>query len=83
MGRRRLKLNELRRILRSFDVFEDTSRGKGSHTLFYKDFPEGRFTYPVPTHDKDVKNVYVDGCRKKFHLRRDDGVSDDDFYGRA
>jgi hypothetical protein len=83
MGRRHLKLNELRRILRSFDVFEDTSRGKRSHTLFYKDFPDGRFTYPVPTHGNDVKDAYANGCRKKFRLRRVDGVSDEDFYGRA
>lgn len=36
MGKRRLKLHELRRILREFDVAEDPSRGKGGHTLFFK-----------------------------------------------
>jgi hypothetical protein len=40
------------------------------------------FTYPVPTHGKDIKICYVQGCRKKFRLRSVDGTSDKDFYGR-
>jgi len=83
MARRKLKLKELRRILASFGVGENKKRGKGGHTLFYKDFPEGRFTFPVPVHGKDVLDCYVDGCRKKFRLRPDDEVTDEDFYGRA
>lgn len=35
MGKRRLKLRDLRKILRSFGVQEDSSRGKGGHTLFW------------------------------------------------
>jgi len=80
---KRLKLNELRKILASFGVHEDPSRGKGSHTCFFKQFPEGRFTYPLPTHDKDVKNCYVKSARKKFRLTKAHGISDSDFYGRA
>lgn len=81
MGRQRITLNELRRILRSFGVAEDTSAGKGSHTKFYKQFPEGRFSYPVPT-DRDVLPCYITGCRRRFRLTVDDGISDDDFFGR-
>lgn len=81
--RRRLTLNQLRKILASFDVNEDKSAGKGSHTKFWKQFPDGRFSYPVPTHSKDVLNCYVDGCRKKFRLQAVDGITDQDFYGRA
>lgn len=39
----------------------------------------GVFTYPVPD-EKDVLICYVRGCRKKFKLTVDDGVSDRKFY---
>ena len=81
MADRPLKLRELRKILRRYDVEEDPSRGKGSHTLFYKTFPDGTFSYPVPTTSSEVNASYVKGCRKKFRLRPADGVSDKDFYG--
>jgi hypothetical protein len=61
---------------------EDPSRGKGGHTLFFKVFPEGVFSYPIPVR-KDVLPCYVKGCRKKFRLAPEDGVSDEDFFGRA
>ncbi len=82
MGKRRLKLHDLRRILASFGVAEDKKAGKGSHTVFYRAMPDGVFTYPVPTHGKDVKPCYVKGCRKRFRLLPDDGVTDDDFFSR-
>lgn len=77
----KLKLHELRKILRSFGVLEDPSRGKGGHTYFCRRFPEGEFGYPVPT-KKDVKHVYVKGARRRFRLTPEDGVTDDDFYSR-
>lgn len=82
MADRRLPLRTLRKILRRFDVSEDKSRGSGSHTFFFKQFSEGEFGYPVP-HDKDVAKCYVQGARRKFRLTEEDGVSDDDFYGKA
>jgi hypothetical protein len=81
MGKSRLKLNDLRRILRSFGVDEDTSRGKGGHTLFYKQFEDGRYSYPIPN-KSDALPCYVKGARKKFRLLPKDGVSDEDFYSR-
>ena len=81
MGKVRLKRHDFCRILASFGIHEDTSRGKGGHTLFWKDFEDGRFTYPVPN-DKEVKPCYVKGARKKFRLTPEDGVTDEDFYGR-
>ena len=83
MAKRRVTIHELRRILKRYGVEEDSSRGKGSHTLFYKQFAEGEFTYPIPTHDKDVNPAYVKGARRKFRLTPDDGVSDDEFFGQA
>lgn len=82
MPDRPLKLHDLRRILRSFGVEEDPSRGKGSHTMFFRQFPEGFQSYPVPTHGSEVLRQYVAGCRKRFRLREQDGISDGEFYRR-
>jgi hypothetical protein len=82
MGKRRLKPRDLRKILRSFGVQEDSSRGKGGHTLFWIQFPDGLFTYPMPGRS-DVLPCYVKGARKKFRLTPEDGISDEEFFGRA
>ena len=74
---------KLRKILKSFEVWEDTSKGKGSHTSFLRTFDDGTFSYPIPTHDKDVADCYVKGVRKKLRLRPEDGVPDAEFFGRA
>jgi len=83
MAKRRLKLNELRRILASFGVTEDKKRGKGSHTTFVKQFPEEPKPriYSMPSR-KDVLPCYVKDCRRRFRLTPEDGVTDEDFYGR-
>ena len=81
MGKQRVKLNDLERILASFGVSVDRSCGKGSHLKFFKQFPEGRFSYPVPN-EKDVLPCYVKGCRKRFRLTKADGVTDEDFFAR-
>jgi predicted RNA binding protein YcfA (HicA-like mRNA interferase family) len=78
---RSLTLKDLKHILAQYGVECDKSRGKGSHILFRKKFPEGIFTFPVPR-NKDVLICYVQGCRKKFRLRSADGVLDSDFYGK-
>ncbi len=78
---RSLKLRDLTRILRSFGVERSDLRGKGSHVLFWKEFPEGKFSYPVPK-KPDVKPPYVKGCRRKFRLLPEDGVSDGEFFSR-
>jgi len=83
MADRPLKLPALRRCLFQFNVWEDSSRGKGSHTMFFRRLPEGVFGYPIPTHEKEVRKHYVTGCRRKFRLTPEFGVSDDSFYGPA
>ena len=75
-----LPLRRLRRILSAFGVEEDESRGKGSHTLFYKEFDDGRVSYPVPTNKNPVLLCNIRGCPRKFRLTPDHGVSDRDFY---
>jgi hypothetical protein len=76
-------LKKLRKILTSFGAVEDRSRGKGSHTMFIMRIGEKTFSYPIPTHDKDVKDCYIRGVRKRFLLTPDDAVSDEEFFSRA
>jgi hypothetical protein len=78
---RPLKLRELRRILKRYGIFEDSSLGKGSHTTFVQVRPTGTLTYPVPTTRSDILICYVRGCRKRFGLSAEDGVTDKEFYG--
>ena len=82
MADRSIKMRDLKAILARYGVSWTAGRGKGSHILFEKTFPEGVFSYPVPTHDTDVKVYYVQGCRKKFRLRGTDGITDGEFYGK-
>ena len=82
MADRSIKLKELKAILARYNVGWTKGRGKGSHVLFHKQFPEGIFTYPVPTHNTDINVCYIQACRKKFRLRVTDGTTDQDFYGR-
>ncbi len=78
---RLLTPRELRSILARFGVVCDMSRGKGSHWLFYKEFPEGTVSYPIPTSSKELKRPYIRMCRQLFRLTEADGVSDREFYG--
>jgi hypothetical protein len=76
-------LKKLRRILTSFGAWEDSSRGKGSHTVFFRDVDGSVFSFPIPTHDKEVKDCYLRGVRKRLRLSTKDGITDDEFFGRA
>ncbi len=81
MADRSIKMSKLKSILRRYGVSHSARRGKGSHCMFSKVIEGGTFSYPVPTHGKDVLAAYVRGCRKKFHLRDEGGVPDKEFYG--
>jgi hypothetical protein len=76
-------LKKLRRILKAYDAWEDASRGKGSHTMFFRRVEGAVFSYPIPTHRSDVNDSYVKGVRKRLKLTPADGVSDDEFFGQA
>ncbi len=56
---------------------------KGSHTTFLRDINGSVFSFPIPTHDKDVADCYVKGVRRKLKLTSADGVTDKDFFGQA
>ncbi len=82
MADRRLPLRTLRKILKSFGVSENVSRGSGSHTYFFKAFEDGEFGYPIPR-SKDVAICYVRGARKAFRLTEEYRISDAEFYKDA
>lgn len=81
-SRKTLKLRELKAILASYGIECDTSRGKGGHVLFRAIIQGRPVSYPVPG-DREVKQCYVSACRRRFGLTPNDGVTDDDFYGRG
>lgn len=80
MADRILKLRRLKEILRTFGIEWNEQKGKGSHGSFWKKGDGGFVSYPVPTTRDDILICYVRGCRKKFKLTAEDGVSDNDFY---
>lgn len=79
MANRTVKLRRLKQILKHYGVEWDQRRGKGSHGSFVKTINGRVFSYPVPD-EKDVLICYVKGCRTKFKLTVEDGISDKDFY---
>jgi hypothetical protein len=80
---RPVSFKSLRKILRAYGVFENPSKGKGSHTYFEKAIGNGIVGLPVPT-DKDPPLIcYVKQLRRKFKLTSNDGVTDDEFYSHA
>lgn len=81
MADRSMDLRDLRRAVTRYGGWEDSSRGKGSHTMFFRQRVDGVYSYPVPTHSKEVHKRYVRGLREKLGLTAVDGVPDDDFYG--
>lgn len=56
------------------------SRGKGSHTVFFREIDGAVFSYLVPTSRQDVSSVYATGIRKRFNLTARDGITDQQFY---
>jgi len=76
----RWPFKKLRKALKRYGVIEDKSLGKGSHTTFCRKIDGGVFTYPIPTHDKEVAKCYIEGLRERLRLKSNDGVSDEEFY---
>ena len=62
--------------------WEVTSRGKGSHTMFFRKVGDSTFSLPVPKRN-DVLVCYIRKARRIFQLTEQDGITDEDFYSRA
>jgi hypothetical protein len=85
MAEQAISYRRLRKILKSFGIEEDKSRGKGSERMF-AGVVEGRVIhYPTKCHNEgDVKpKGVIRAIRRTFHLTEQDGVDDKEFYGRA
>ena len=79
-----LKYRDLRTRLKKRGIRENKVRGKGSERMFVG-FVEGRrVTYPTKCHNEgDEKPVpVIEAIRRAFHLTKEHGVTDDDFYGK-
>ena len=59
-----------------------SSRGKGSHTMFFREIGGSVFSVPIPT-GRDVLPSYIRQVRRRFRLSKADGVTDDEFYSHA
>lgn len=85
MRKKPLAYRDLRKILRSFGIQENKRRGKGADRMFVG-IVEGRpVHYPTKCHHEgDEKPVpVINAIRRAFRLTQQDGVTDEDFYGRA
>jgi hypothetical protein len=80
MADKSMNLRDLRRAVKKFGGWEDEARGKGSHTMFFRNHSGGKYSYPIPTHDKIVNKRYVQGLRDRLGLSASHGISDEDFY---
>jgi ribosomal protein L19E len=84
MADRTLKYRDLLRRLKLFGVTEDKSRGKGSERLLSRIVGGRKYTTTTKCHsESDQKPVAViRALRRRLKLTKEDGVSDEDFYGK-
>jgi hypothetical protein len=86
MADRPLKYRRLRAILKTFGIYEDsTKRGKGSERMFVG-IVDGRITrLPTKCHNEgdDKPVAVIKSIRRHFKLTEADGVTDAEFYRRA
>lgn len=78
------KFNRLKRILVSYGLVVDKAGAKGS---------EVKISDPLRTHKRmrigkhgrnpEIAKQVIGNIRRKFQLTAEDGVSDQDFYGRG
>jgi hypothetical protein len=78
-----LKYRRLLRILKRFNAYEEKKRGKGSERMLCR-VVEGRLErFPIRCHseNEDKPRAVVKAVRRRFRLTKEDGVSDEEFYG--
>lgn len=77
-----LKYRRLLKILKRFNCWEDPKRGKGSERMLCR-VVEGRVErYPIRCHkeNEEKPRAVIRALRRRFRLRKEDGVSDGEFY---
>lgn len=80
-----LKYRDLRAILKTFGIEENKRRGKGSERLFVGVVNGVVTSIPTKCHsENDEKPVpVIHAIRRRFRLTPEDGISDEEFYGRG
>lgn len=81
-----LKYRRLRAILKTFSVNEDSSkRGKGSERMLVGVVDGKVIRLPTKCHNEgdEKPRAVIRSIRRQLKLTEADGVTDEDFYGRA
>ena len=80
-----MKFRALKKVLRSFGIDAIIAKSRGHkrklHCLLVNDKGD-KFPIPASGDGDDIERSYVNAARRKFKLTPEDGVTDDDFYGR-
>ena len=80
----RVKFRDLRRLLATYDITWNATRGKGSHGAFightYASKIRAVFTLPHSAQKQRVARPYINAIRRKFELIPAFSVSDDKFH---
>lgn len=79
-----LKHRKLLKILRRYEITENKSRGKGGHSLLVGIVDGRTKRYPISAHGRGTEHNrhVVAAVPRAFSLMAEDGVSDDEFYGK-
>ncbi len=82
---RTLKFRVVRKIFANFGVQATRSQSAGHrHKRHWLFLGPGGVRYPMPAHgeNEDVFRTYIEAARRAFRLTPEDGVSEEEFYGR-
>jgi hypothetical protein len=85
MAEKPLPYRALRKILKSFGIVEEKSRGKGSERMFAGVVGGRVERYPTKCHNEgdEKPKAVIKAIRRRFHLTEEFGVTDKDFYSRG
>ena len=76
MADRPLKYRKLLRILKRFDVYEDTKRGKGSERMLTRFIDGRKERFPTKCHNENDEKprAVIRAIRRRFKITEEDGV---------
>ena len=73
---KKVKFNQIRRRLKDYKIYWNSSRGKGSHGVFLGPDSEGQIqSYPIPRNQqREIERIYLTTLLKRF------GINPDEFF---
>lgn len=78
-----MNFRKLKKKLNGYDIYWDSSVGRGSHGAFVglSRITKTRETFPLPKKQQhEVHSKYLKTLRRAFELLPENGVSDEDFF---